>query len=602
MHGRAVQGQARGPWIEWCAVAGSALLPGWVAAAHVANIPDAAHDEAVVRSVGFGWTGAWRALDAVVSAGASWLPLGTRSCRAGLASSLVCAAAGVLLYVLARRLLVRCAPEAPRLGPLVAAIASTSGTLSGAWQLESSSPGSSVLGALLAVLPLAVLSVDGDGSPPRARLVTAFLLGLAFSYEPWVGIAALVSSCAWLALSGRGSRIAFWPSLLAFAVGLLPLLLAILRKGLGRGLSTGAALFAASAGEHGVRTPTSWMGIVHAEVGWVAAGLSLVGVVLALASPKARALAIALAALAVAGFVAAALGAPIGPSRFGGPVLASLGVLAVLAGVAMQAVVRAVAEARVPFAAASAAMIVVLELTFPVLALDDGLQRRGWLDAEASRLWEDIAWGSLPPGSLLLVERRTLVPRILASLATGELRGDLAFVALFDIMTPAASRELVADPRLAPLWRDLLLGSAPEESSLSSIASERPLVLPFEPHWERPLARHFVPVGLIARFEPEPRGTSDRTRALDAFAQDRDSLRLGIAAAHDAELAALTAALLYERALSFAETGERELAVRALDDRRLFLPDDLAAASLASRLTPGRSSVDVHDLVDAALP
>src|SRR5579883_2387608 len=134
----------------------SSLVPALAAAAHVVAVADAAHDDGVIRAVGLGWTGAWRALDAVLASVLVALPLGTRALRAGLASALLVGAACALLYVLARRLLAACA-FAPRFGAAVACLATLATGLSAPWQLEGASPGGSVLGALLALAPLALL-------------------------------------------------------------------------------------------------------------------------------------------------------------------------------------------------------------------------------------------------------------------------------------------------------------------------------------------------------------------------------------------------------------------------------------------------------------
>ena len=63
----------------------SALLPAVVAALHVGNVADAAHDEGIVRTLGLGWTGVWRGADALVAALFLVLPLGTRAARVAFA-------------------------------------------------------------------------------------------------------------------------------------------------------------------------------------------------------------------------------------------------------------------------------------------------------------------------------------------------------------------------------------------------------------------------------------------------------------------------------------------------------------------------------------
>jgi hypothetical protein len=68
----------------------------------------------------------------------------------------------------------------------------------------------------------------------------------------------------------------------------------------------------------------------------------------------------------------------------------------------------------------------------------------------------------------------------------------------------------------------------------------------YELKWGRVLGRHLVPIALLDRFEPEPRGASDRRRALESFAAKRD--RLERLTANDPELSAATVYLLRARA------------------------------------------------------
>ena len=83
-------------------------------------------------------------------------------------------------------------------------------------------------------------------------------------------------------------------------------------------------------------------------------------------------------------------------------------------------------------------------------------------------------------------------------------------------------------------------------------------------------------LGFFARFESEPRGTSDRKKALDAFIPERERLDCAITSPRDPELLAPTATLLRARALGLAASGDRDSIARALDD---FAPFPLAIPS-----------------------
>jgi hypothetical protein len=277
---------------------------------------------------------------------------------------------------------------------------------------------------------------------------------------------------------------------------------------------------------------------------------------------RARPAALALAATAIAGLGAAWLGAPVGPTRFAGPLLAGLAATAGLAAVAMQATVRVVAQARVPMARTSASMILLLEVVMPVdRAADalDGAPRRGG----AVAAWSDAAWGTLPLRSAVLVGQRGLYERARADDVCGAVRPDLAILPTYAHGAPAW-RRFTDDASLVPLRRDLELTQIPSEESLSTLAVRRPVAAAFDATWGRALARHLVPLSLFDRFEPEPRGASDRRRALDVLVPARD--RLARAIAGDPELVAAAGSLLRARETGVALDGDKEALARVQAD------------------------------------
>jgi hypothetical protein len=363
-----------------------------------------------------------------------------------------------------------------------------------------------------------------------------------------------------------------------------------------QGLALASSFAAHPLGERGESPRIGPWLFAREELGWIAVALAVAGVVAVAVSPRARAAGAALLALVVVGAAAIALGAPAGPTRYASCVLAATVACFAFTGAGIARVAQAIAQAPVPFARASAAMVVVLGLALPVKLADEATTRGEERGRGLPALWDEVAWGPLPPGSLLLVHDRRSLARLMASRASGALRPDLAVVPLFDLAGKTASRELVAEPKLAPFWRDLALGMLPEEFSLSSLAQSRALVMPFDVKWDRPLARHLVPVGLVSRYEPEPRGQSDRRKALDAFAADRDRLAKAFATAADPELVAVTAWLLRARLLALASAGEREVITRGLDDLRPFSRDDALAAQVVRRMVISKGVIEVRDL------
>jgi hypothetical protein len=548
----------------------SALAPACLASWHVGNVPDAAHDGAVARVLGFD-PQPWRALDVAVGVLLAALPVGTRAARAALGGALVTALAGAALYTLSRRLLAACA-DTRRLRFFVASIAALTPLVAPPWQIEGAAVGGSVAGALLVLLPLVLA---GEGAPWAA---VALALGLAAGYEPLVGACAAAGCVALLASSPDARRSlaldarARAPLVgVAVLVGLAPWLLAVLRVR-AAGVPLGAALSDAWSGERGLSQGGSPAAFVSAEMGVVLAALTVGGGVLAMLVPGARPLACGLVALVAVGFGCSWLGAPIGPTRFGAPVLAAFAAASALAGVAMQAAVRAIATARVPMAHASAAMVVVLELAIPADMADDALVRAAPRASGAAAAWDDAAWATLPPRSVVLVTAPPVYARALAARSCGALRDDVTVVPTF-LHDSRAWRGLADDPALLPLWRDLELVGVPGEAALSSLAALRPVVMSYEPRWGKTLAKHLVPATLFDRFEPEPRGASDRRAGLDAFAPVRDRLSRAIAA--DRELKAAAVILLRARALLAADlSSDADLVARTAADVKAFAPGD----------------------------
>jgi hypothetical protein len=559
----------------------TALVPALFAAFGAASSASAAHDDGVIRTVGLGPTGPFRALDSLVTAPAMLLPVGTRVLRAGLASAIVVGIAGYVLFGIAQRLASEVvlrgrndrSPREARLVSAIAAVATVAAMLSPAWQLEGSQSGGAVVGALLVLL-----AIDAGASreiPPHGALV----LGLALSDGPLTFAACLLA----LTPSYRSLRTSL---VMPFTLGVLPLLV-------GFAMGTRAPELAIPAPPWGIDRggSVSVVAFVTHDFGRVLAVLAAIG---GAASLRARAFGIVLVTALGAGAVALHLHA--GPDRFDAVVLAAVAGGHALVAIVLAAVVLLVARARIPFAEASAALVVVLELVLPVAAADESTMRRESRARGAAEVWNDVAWGAAPPASVLLVSDRSTMRRIATARATGAMRGDLLVVPTYDVQGRRAEAALIAEPKLAPLYRDLALGVPPEELSLARLGAERAVLATFDPAWDRTLARHFVPLGLTARFEAEPRGASDRHRAFDAFAPAKDALMRFVIAKKDRELAAATAVLLRARAITMAATGERDTLSRALDDLRGFAPDDRVAMTLVRRQLTSKGAIDVRDL------
>lgn len=564
------------------------LATALVAAAGARPVPLAVHDTNVVRTVGVGFTGLFRALDTVVAAPFLVVPLGTRAVRAGVASAFVAAIAAAIAVVVVRDLMTIVVPDgvarlgargdgrvSPWLIGAVSAVSVLTATLAPAWQLDVAAPGTSALGAVF-VLGILALARDAERRAPAIAL----LLGLSLSYEPLTFIAA-AAALAPFAKTFRPKATA----LVAFVLGLLPLALgfALAR----RDPSTVLAVPLLYAPRSLAVAPVAF---AREEIGALLAIAAAAGTALALASPRARRETASLVGVAAVGALSLYF------HRAGASLLAGLLAVHLLAGIALAAIVIAIARAPLPFAHASAALVVVLELVLPVRAADESITRRDARAARAAAWWSELAWGPVPPAAVVLLPTPAIHARVAAAHALGEMRGDVLFVPAFDLRTRLGDRALASEPKLAPLYRDVALGSAPEELSFAQLADHRAVVAAFDPRWDRALARHLVPVGLLSRFEAEPRGVSDRRKALELFAPTKDRLVRVSVARRDSEIAHVTASLLRARAIAMAATGDREVLSHALDDLRPFAPDDPVASTLVRRLVTTKGPIDVSDL------
>jgi len=585
----------------WIAL--SALPPALFASSQLELYGDGGRDNGVIRTDGLGFTGGFRALDGWIAAMFAGIPLGTRTFRAELSGVVFLGVTAALAFVILRRALVAVTRRGPSVwSSVIGVVATATLTLSYPFQHEAVSPASSLLGVSL-VLAAFAWKPDHLASPAVAGLVS-----LGLSYEPLVGLLILLALAAhaWAGrrLSPREPGATPSPHPLfgvvaGGALGLAPFAIAALGARI-NAISTSAALFAGSGMSIGDLAGVHALGLVRSELGEVLLFLSAIGFVWAVVPVRARRESVPLASLTIAATLGLLLG---GNGREGWtPVglVALFGVVA-FAGVAMQEGVLRVAGARLPLASASAAMVVLLEAAFPAITVDDELARNAARPLLALPTWEDTALSGLPSGALVLVSAPRLYARFLAVRASGRFPGDLTVLPTFDPKNETSARALAHDEALVPLFRDLALVGVPQELSLSMLATSRPLTVATDPRWDRSLTRHLLPEGLLALFEPEPRGGADRKHALAASSALRTRLAKTLPSPFEPVLTSLTTAILLDRALAAVQTSEREVGLQALADTAVFAPKDARIARLMFKQTNTPGAVDIHELLPDGL-
>lgn len=590
---------SRRAWLEAVATALAGLLPGVFAGRHALAAPDLDRDRALLRVLGGSATGVFRALDPIVARPVLLLPIATPAIRAAWVSAamlaLFCVALFRLGLAIGRRIDDKPGPEVLRtfvvlVGALIAGFATVA-------QMEASVCGGATLGALLAVAPTWAW-VDGRPGPART-LRTALLFGLAVTYEPLVGAVAaalllpLVGSTRAIA-SLRHPRFAFALSA-GICVAALPPLMALLRRRVAPELELPGGVFAHPISEsYQLGTKNPWP-LALRELGIVAMVFAAVGG--AIAVHRDRRLGLALVLATAVGFAGVRVGATATEGHAASSVLAALGAASVLTGAGMYALASRVAAARVPFARASASLLVLLDLAIVARSADDASLALAERSAAPTSAWERSFGSGFSPGAIVLVPRRDVYEHALAARARGTVDPSVLLVPLFDAGGSAAVAALRVEPKLSGVLRDIALEGAPSEWALSDLATAREVDVVFDQTWSRSVARHFVPAGLSLRFSIEPRGPSDRRAARESGLADLKSLPTKVK--DHGDLRAATVTLLRLRAIAAAIADDHEATTLALADVRLVAPRDDLATRVAPPPAPKLEPAPVHPRRDA---
>jgi hypothetical protein len=518
----------------------------------------AACDEAVVRTLGRGYTGVFHGLDAMAT-----FPLGAQAHWASLASV---GLLGLLCFVLAW--------QQARLGPYGLGVATAFvGTAIAGFALpvqrEAVLVFGSVLGAALTLVPVV------EGIPTGLAWAA---VGLGLSHDVPTGIACVAAlGCSRVVRRERAAiRHIPWVS-----VGLIPIAWMLWRRHMAPEASVDVGWFAGWLGDgsHAGGVP---LAVLRAELGIVALGFATVGLVAGLRNETTRSAAAGLLAIVVVGAGTVVVGAPAGPIRYGSAFLAALAALAVLAAGGMSVAARAIATAKVPLARASAAMVVVIELAVPIRMADDTSLAVSKAPADATGSWNAHVFGDLPKNAVLLVPDGRLLLRARAAQATGALRADVMVLPTHGLSSRVIGIALARDALLVPVVRDLTLYGVPEELSLSQLAAARPVLVAFDAGWDRSFAKHLVPQGAFDRYYVEPRGGIERFKASAESTMDEALMAL---VRRSPALAEATKELAKARVRAANAAGERDYVEAATSELHRIdtMPDGVEAHVRATR-------------------
>lgn len=595
-------------WVDRALCLLSTALPFALSVARAASAGQWRDDLTAVRDLGLVAVDASGGLSTFVTQALSLIPLGSRTFRAALGSTLALAIASFLLYGLARRVLLR-GGASSRLGSVLAAVATLTAALSPSWQREATVGGGAMIAtaAALGAIKLAVACASpSPGAPeagPRAWIASGALIGAAFAESPMTGFAALSASSALLihrAFVGprfgralpihRAIYLSLGSAVAVAAIFLAPLALRPLAvrafADIGRALSASslAALDVASS-----RT-TAFQAWIH-EVSLVSLGIAAAGVVLASLRARTREVflpfivLLALDTLLPARTRGALSADPLAPFR-----CLAVASIAVGSAIGVSEIVGYLLRARVPMAKSGAVLVVVFHVTLVALTSEEAGFSADRSEQLAAEVWADEALGRLEPRSAILVRSPAVAWRLWAARVTRGERPDIVVIPIPLLNRGRVASSLLSEGRsLEPLIRDFALTGEPTELALSALADARPLHVELDMRWSKRLVSHLAVDGLWLEYAPQPIGPSDRKLAANAQAAPMKRVLAAItkASAPDVSTASVVAATMVGQADVLTTLGDYEAAQALLDGAASLAPRNAGAAGSTLKYAVG---------------
>jgi len=518
---------------------------------------------------------------------ASLFPLGSLPFRAALVSAFALGLAGLVVFALARKLLLANL-RTERLAPILAALASLATTLSEPLQAEAAIVGGATIALALGATTLLLLP-RASGEDVRVQLLLGAALAASFVENAAVGAVLLLAVGAHgLASKPRPSR----RSLVRIAAGLLTtglvlalptLVRAFAKDGSGaRDLLAGRLLFLESQ-----RLESS---PAFVEIGALSLAVALAGLALGLLRPRLRAFTVALGGIVlVDALLPSLLGHGLAPLS-----ALALAALFALAALGLQTAAASLLASPSQATAAAAILLVMLNVSLVAMTAETRLLSAPSRSAEGVESVTSEALQKLPPRAVLLVRSEPMARRLLSARLEEGARPDVTIVPTTRLSTAGfASKLLDEEAAFMGFVRDLAMDGRPKEHSLTTLADARPLLLELDPTWDDRLVSHLVAAGPWLRFAPQPLGRSDRERA---FASARPAFERALQAATredekvDPATTAILAVLLRGHAASAGLLGDRDAALELLRDLQSLAPDDPLVAELGQWVASPKSS------------
>ena len=558
------------------------------------------------------------------------LPVGGVAFRVALASALFLAVACLLLHLLAESVLAAATPGLPR--PARSAVALFAALVAAAapgWWFQGVRAevyALQIACVLAAVTPLVRSTLSRDRGDDRLLALAAFAYGLGLANHHFISLVALPALIVPLVAlartrGGLGALATTGRLALVALTGLLPYALLPIRSAAGVPISLG-----------GVRGPGDFLWVVSARayqksmarehaatlqersldaLFTMMSELTPVLVIVALGGfyllVRRRPTRLAGAILALLAGVTVLLRAvmgfdPYNPDYYGYmlPAVAALAVgAAVFAAVAADVLSRALASGEWARRALAAALVVGL-LAFPVWRARVAYPRVDLSDFRATRLFVDLTFDGVAPGSLVLTAYYKLFFVLWSARHIDGTRPDVTVVNphLFGYPGYLAST-LEAHPELKQLAWSMVVEGRLTESAVAALALEGPLRVEPDPLLDPAATRFLLPDGPAYAASPEPLAATDVAAASAAHHERwrRFYTRLGPDWS-DHETWRMLSWCHYLDALFLARRGDRDGARTAVEMARALGSEapqlDGLAAALADEKERGPLDVSPY--------
>lgn len=185
--------------------------------------------------------------------------------------------------------------------------------------------------------------------------------------------------------------------------------------------------------------------------------------------------------------------------------------------------------------------------------------------------------------------------------AEEQLRPDVSFVPVPFLTYPGMADALVEqDDTLRPLLNRYMLDGALDVGDLQTLATRRPVLVELDLRVSRDIQDTLVPAGLYHQIVPDGATRVDRIEGRDVERKSWARIERMIEKPLDDETRRQLVWRLYQRALYYADTGNREEANRVVERALQLQPEERTLNALAGALAQPNEEGEVEGPIDTS--